>query len=367
MGWNLDTRPATRAARAWAIISKTALVIAIFLMLLASAGALYQRLGTWRDARRFHQQGKYVQAGHLKLNLDCTGKRDSPRSPVVVLDSGLGVPALGWILVQPEVAKFARVCSYDRAGYGWSDPGLEPRTSVRIAKELKSLLDKAGEHAPYVMVGHSFGGFNVRIFTSLFPADVAGLVLVEGSHEDEDRRMAELLPASVIKREEKVDQWNERKDRFLKPLRFWLGIRRLEVQTGWGTPDYGVLQSRRLPQELREELLFLRQQAKFQNAVAGEAKAFVETVAEIRKAGALGDRPLIVLTAGNPLDPDPILTRDQQEKLTNLWIHVLQAEEAHLSGRGKQIVVADSGHMVPFDRPDAVVSAIHEVWSAAKH
>jgi len=345
-----------------AAISKGLLLLGTILTLLALAAAAYEALGRSRDARRFPQRGRSIQAGRIKLNLDCTGDR-RPGAAMVVLDSGSGVPGLGWILVQSEIAKFARVCSYDRAGYGWSDPGPEPRTSSEIGRELKTLLEAAGEHGPYVMVGHSFGGFNVRVFTSLYPADVAGVVLVEGSHEDEDQRMMQLLPASVIEREAKADQRNERINRIMGPLRVWLGIQRLQIETGWGTPAYGM-QSSRLPKRLREEFLYLRQQAKFGRAVVAEGRAFQQSVAEIRKAGGLGDRPLIVLTAGEPLDPDPILTNEQMDKLKNLWIYDLQLQEAHLSTRGKQIIVPDSTHMIPIDRPDAVVSAIHEVWSA---
>lgn len=346
-----------------AAISKAILLLGAILILLALTGVAYEALGRSRDARRFPQHGRSIQAGRIKLNLDCTGDR-SPGRTTIVLDSGLGAPALGWILIQPEVAKFARVCSYDRAGYGWSDPGLEPRTSSQIAKELKAVLDAAAERPPYVMVGHSFGGFNVRVFTSLYPGEVAGVVLVEASHEDEDHRIAELLPPSVMEREVNADLWNERIRRIIRPVRVRFGIERLQVETGWGTPDYGILKSTRLPKDLRQELLYLRQQDKVTKAVAAEIHAFQESILEVRRAGALGDRPLIVLTAANPYDPDPILTREQVEKLKNLWIHDLQVQEAHLSTHGKQIIVPDSTHMIPIDQPAAVVSAIHEVWSA---
>ncbi len=112
----------------------------------------------------------------------------------MILESGLGVPALGWAKVQPEVAKFARVCSYDRAGYGWSEPGPEPRTSLQMVKELKALLDAAGEAGLYVLVGHSFGGFTVRLFTKQYPNEVVAVVLVEASHEDWEERMESKLP-----------------------------------------------------------------------------------------------------------------------------------------------------------------------------
>jgi len=357
---NSSRQPGNKTLR-W--FRRTALALVALTILLACLGAIYQVVGNWRDRRRFPQQGRLVQAGSVKLNLDCTGQG----RPTVVLDSGSGVPAIGWALVQPEVAKFTRVCSYDRAGYGWSEPGLEPRTSLQIAKELKLLLDSAGEKGPYVLVGHSFGGFNVRVFTGLYPEYVNGVVLVDASHEDEDKRITEILPVEVLEQENRNEQWNERINRILTPLRIHLGILRLQVATGWGTPIYGILQSARsLPKEFREELLYLRQQEKFQRAVVSEGNAFSDSVSQVRAAGNLGDRPLVVLTAGKPYDPDSVLTQEQLDKEGNLWINVLQAEEAHLSTRGKQIVVPDSGHMIPFERPDAVVSAIKEVWSALR-
>jgi pimeloyl-ACP methyl ester carboxylesterase len=330
-------------------------------------GAIYQSVGTWRDSRRFPQRGKSVQAGQVMLNIDCSGDRKSPANPEVILDSGIGVPAVGWIKVQPEVAKFARVCSYDRAGYGWSDEGPEPRTSLQIATELKTLLNAAGEEGPYVLVGHSFGGFNVRMFAKLYPADVVGVVLVDAAHEDEEKRINEMLPVAVVEQEEKNDLWNARLNQFLTPFRIHLGIQRLQVATGWGTPSYGVLQATRtFSKEFRQELLYLRQQKKFEHAVASETKAWGESIAQVRAAGNLGDRPLIVLTAGNPYPPDALLTKEEMEQKSNLWIKDLQAQEVHLSTRGKQIVVSDSGHMIPFKRPDTVISTIHEVWSATR-
>lgn len=346
-------------------VVKCVVLTLIVLVVGAVSGAGYQVVGTWRDSRRFPQRGNSVQAGQVKLNIDCQGDRKAAGNSEVILDSGIGVPAVGWSEVQGQVAKFARVCSYDRAGYGWSDAGPEPRTSVQIAKELKAVLNAAGEAGPYVVVGHSFGGLNVRVFTHLYPKDVLGVVLVDGAHEDEEKRINEMLPLTVVEREERNDRWNARVNQVLMPLRIHLGIQRLQVATGWGTPSYGVLQSTRdFPKLFRQELLYLRQQEKFQNAVASESKAFAESIAQVREAGNLGDRPLVVLTAGKPYPPDPLLTKEQMEKQNNLWINVLQAKEMHLSTHGKQIIVADSGHMIPFKRPDAVVSAIHEVWSA---
>jgi pimeloyl-ACP methyl ester carboxylesterase len=145
---------------------------------LAITGALYERIGRWRDAQRFPQRGHFVQAGSIRMNIDCRGQDP----PTVLLESGSGGPSVDWLMVQPEVAKFSRVCSYDRAGYGWSDSGPEPRSSLQIAHELKQLLQAAGEKGPYVLVGHSMGGYDIRVYIGQYPNDVAGMVLVDASH-----------------------------------------------------------------------------------------------------------------------------------------------------------------------------------------
>jgi pimeloyl-ACP methyl ester carboxylesterase len=317
-------------------------------MLLAGAGAIYQIVGAWSDARNFPQQGRSVQAGQVKLNIDCSGSE----RPTVVLDSGLGglgAPALGWIKVQPEVAKFARVCSYDRAGYGWSEPGPEPRTSLQLARELKALLDAAGEKGSYVLVGHSFGGFNVRMFTAQYPKDVAGVVLVDASHEDQEERLNAVLPAAVRAQEKE----NERAVMTLAPYLIHLGIARLEERL-LDPPSY-------LSRDLRQELNYLAWQGKSLNAVASELKVFPESAAQVRSAGNLGDRPLIVLTAAVP-QKDLLLTQRQQFERQDIWVQVLQAELMRLSTRGKHYLVPDSDHLLPFERPDVVANAIHEVW-----
>lgn len=320
---------------------------------LSLLGAAYQVLGNWWDEHRFPQHRRSVQAGPLRLSIDCSGQG----SPAVILDGGMGVPALGWLLVHPGVARFSRVCSYDRAGYGWSEVGPKPRTSLQIAKELKVLLDSSGEKGPYILVGHSFGGYNVRMFIALYPSDVAGIVLVDAEHGDEEKRIDALLPAAVNAEEEKHDRRADAVDRVLTPLSLHLGVERLMTTLGWGA-------DRSLPRDFREELLYL--QPRTDAAVSAEAKAESASWDEVRSAGNLGDRPLIVLTAGHPYLPDPLLTKEEMDREERVWINGLQAEEARLSTRGKQIVVADSGHMIPFERPDSVVSAIHGVWAASR-
>ena len=337
-------------------------MVAVLLLSVAGIGALYQVIGNWYDERGFHPEGRLVQAGAVRLHINCSGQGQ----PTVVLDTGFAVPAITWAMVQPDVAAFARVCSYDRAGYGWSDEGPAPRTSQQIATELHALLAAAGERGPYVLVGHSFGGFNLRVFTSLYPAEAAGLVLVDAADEDEDERLAELhdlLPDSVKQQQARRDALSTRVNRVWRPIRLRLGVRRLEMATGWGLdaddPD------RKLPNAVRREIFYLQRQDKSQRAAASESESYNTSTQQARSAGTLGDRPLIVLTAGRPYEADRLLPAAFAQRRDDVWIKELQARQARLSTRGKQIVVGDSSHVIPYERPDAVIAAIREIWTAS--
>ncbi len=189
----------------------------------------------------------------------------------------------------------------------------------------------------------------------MYPNDVAGVVLVDAEHGDEEKRIDALLPAQVKIQQSQRDHREALLDRILSPLRIHLGINRLNTAVGWDGHAS-------LPKELREELLYLDRWS--EDAGMTENAADSASWDEVRSAGDLGDRPLIVLTAGEPYDPDPLLTKEEMDKQNDIWINVLQAEEARLSTRGKQLVISDSGHMIPYQRPTAVVSAIRDVWTA---
>lgn len=138
-----------------------------------------------------YETDELVDVGGFRLHLNCSGTQTG--APTVVLDAGLNRAGYDWILVQREVSKFARVCSYDRAGHGLSEIGPKPRTSRTIAQELHTLLHAAQIPGPYLLVGHSIGGINIRTYTALYPQDVMGLVLVDASHEDQIERFAQVV------------------------------------------------------------------------------------------------------------------------------------------------------------------------------
>ena len=321
--------------------------VCLFMVSLATTGALYEMIGRWHDVRRFPQRGHFVQAGSIRMNIDCRGQG----SPTVILESGSSGPSVDWLMVQPEVAKFSRVCSYDRAGYGWSDPGPEPRSALQIARELKQLLQASGERGPYVLVGHSMGGYDVRAYTGQYPSDVAGMVLVDASHEDQELR----APESVRKW-----QQNYRKHPGWKKLKYFF-----QLHFGWArlmtdrdAPDFW-------PKVFREEEDFLMLPTKHQFAVIDEDQVFSSvSAAQVRSSGTLGDRPLIVLTATRQDDIPPEIPPQDAQANEDLWVHQLQPELARLSTHGRQIIV-DSSHEMPTEHPEVVVSAIHEVWLAA--
>src|SRR5262245_51149860 len=134
------------------------------LALLLVIGALYQVIGMCRDRRRFPPSGRLVRVDERLMHIYVTGEG----TPTVVFDSGMGASCLSWTQVQPGVAQFTRAVSYDRAGHGWSDAAHEPRTAQQIAEELQALLKAAGVPGPYVLAGHSFGGYVNLAFAKLY-------------------------------------------------------------------------------------------------------------------------------------------------------------------------------------------------------
>src|SRR5918995_5554862 len=175
--------PRGRSSRLWKWMKRVSIGLTGFVLLLLLAGVVYQFLATKNDERKYPAPGEMVDVGGYSLHLNCTGEEGTP---TVVMDSGLGGTVLDWQLVQPEVAKFTRVCTYDRGGMGWSERSPQPRTSQQFVEELHALLGNAGVEGPYVLVGHSLGGVNVQLFVSQYPDEVAGMVLVDSALVDLD-------------------------------------------------------------------------------------------------------------------------------------------------------------------------------------
>ncbi len=182
------------------------LVAAPFLLLAAVRGSAV--LASSLLEKRYPPPGKLISVGDHKLQLYCMGHG----SPTIVIEPGMGTDWVAWRLVIPQLLEFSKVCVYDRAGYGWSEPGPWPRTAGRIAGELHVLLSKAGLEEPYILVAHSFGGYIARIYASQYRQSLQGVVLVDPSHEDDSAgapapdpaprsyRLSELIPPLGIQR-----------------------------------------------------------------------------------------------------------------------------------------------------------------------
>lgn len=303
-------------------------------LFLAVAGFFYENISETRD-RRFHPMpGESIDVGTYKMHIDCAGQA----TPTVVLDSGLGDSYISWRKVQAQIAEFTRVCSYDRAGLGYSEASPHPRTSREIAEELHTLLRKAGVTPPFVLVGHSMGGFNVRLFASLFRDEVAGVVLVDASHPDQEKR----VPPALVDMER---SWLRQAEffEFTMPL----GIPRL---LGFCGRDPAMRAA----------------ECNFRNARTNvaELKAFSESAAQAGAAGTLGNLPLAVLSH-DPDTPEHDLPEDLVKGTNDAW-EQMQEELSKLSTRGTLTVAKNSSHYIQIDRPDIVIDAIRKVVDEAR-
>ena len=337
-----------------------ALAILACLVLIAAVGFIYEQIGRARDRRLSSARiGQPYSVHGLSMNLYCSGSG----SPTVVFETGGNAPGYSWLAVQPKVAQFTRACWYDRAGVGWSDSPATVRTSASIADDLHELLRTAGEHAPFLFVGASVGGEYSRIYAARFPAELAGMVLVDSSHPDQHEPAFMLGPANRM---------SPRMRRFLCAASPWmvnLGIVRLL------SPQPRAIASPRFSAERAMVLATLESQPKAFRAQADQTCAATNQGAILpdggtgnpevdnatRRAGSLGDLPLIVLTAGRYGKPDDPVLAKQADEFHDVWVHQLQASLARLSTRGHQIVVANADHGIADEAPDVVIDAVRSV------
>ncbi len=344
----MDSQPSrptqTNAAKFFRWLRWIASLTVGIALLLAISGISYQAIESRADARRFHREGKLVDVGGYKLNIDCTGKG----SPTVILESGLEVPAEGWRLVQPGIASFTRVCSYDRAGYGWSDPGPMPRKLSQIVTELHTLLQNAGEKPPYIFVGHSFGKGIVLLYNKLYPNEVAGLVLVDGG----PNKLR--LPTSIMTLS-KADLRRRQRRRMFTSALYFLGISRFLARKDIEGADESAYD---------QEWSYQAIQPKFVRATTSEVENLMkgDSEAELADAPTLGDKPLVVLIAGKGMWGLPLISQDWVDLRKN-WVDGQIQLAQHLSRNGRWLIVSDSTHAIPDERPDAIVDAVREVYS----
>jgi pimeloyl-ACP methyl ester carboxylesterase len=322
---------------AWIIVS----LVGIAFLGLSSLAALEQ-IRRSNASREYPARGRIIDVDGHRLQVECQGNG----TPTVVLEAGLDtLGALSWSEVQSPIAQWTRVCSYSRAGILWSGNASGVFGATRAARDLHQLLELVGERPPFVLVGHSLGAAYALIFTRLYPTEVAGLVLVDPSHPDQIERFNQAFNESAPP----PIPWKLR----IAPLLAWTGCPR-------------TLRALAAPKEAPAK-------------VAATANAYVDTSAPallqemqnlssiLRDAGqmrALGDRPLVVLTAARRPSADETKELGWTANQTDLFyaaINALHADEASWSSRGRHELVSDSDHYIQFERPDLVIGAVREV------
>lgn len=289
--------------------------------------------------------------GTRRLNIYCTGSG----SPTVVLDAGLGDSARAWGLVQPEISPLTRTCAYDRAGLGFSDPSNRAGTSANIVDDLHRLLGNADIQPPYVLVGHSFGGMNVKLFARTYTPEVAGMVLVDPSHEDQSSMIWDIDPESKAQNQSYLESLQECK----QSTADWVeGSDLFKRCVGEASPRY-------TPELNAVDTLLAKQPARRQAWVSEFENIFIASSQQLRSAnGSLGDMPIIVLTK-EPAKPTARETQAMRDAKNQGWIR-LHNHIATLSPRGARRTVVPSGHYIQQDQPEAVVAAIRGVVLASR-
>lgn len=305
-------------------------------------GVIYQALATSCDRRRFLPPGKVIQIDGKNWHYQVMGEG----RPTVIVDSGTGGTHLDWQLVQPEVAKFTRILTYDRAGYGWSDLSSEPRTAEQVVGELQQLLREVEIEPPYILVGMSLSGLFSRLFAYHYPEEVAGMVLVDVAHE----RMYEDAPVEWVELNKRLEGLLT----YVMPIMGHTGLLRLLVTFDSLPMAAGLFQ--KFSPSMRPLAKTLYSQTQFGKTFAQESATVslsMYQVEQVRQTKAFPDIPLIVLSAGKP---DFDITQEVLEKL-----QALHSDLANESSQGAHIIAHESGHVIQLDHPELVIDAIRQV------
>lgn len=333
-------KPARPDGRARQWLARGSLGVILVTVGLAGVGATYQAIATRRDARRLQPPGEMVDAGGYRLHLVVAGTERA--GPTVILDAGLGIPAVFLSRLQAEAAEYTRVVAYDRPGIGWSDspPAGQTHDALTTAYALYKSLENAQVPGPYVLVGHSAGGLNMLVFAATFPQETAGLVLLDSTHPDQFWR----YPPEHAADQRKMGSFAR-----LTSYAARLGILRLV-----DAPRF--LEADELAPADQALLQTYFASPRFGAGISAELAAFEgETFPQVRAIQSLGDLPMVVLTAGATAEQVPVQV-------------ALHKEFAALSTNSFQQVVDGASHARIATDPDylpAVHAAIRQVLDSA--
>lgn len=293
--------------------------------------ALYARVLHRRDDSRWHAPGRLIEVEPGRsMHIYCIGSG----TPTMVLEAGLGDFGLSsWYSVLPQLSALSRTCAYDRAGTGWSDPPRVRPMPTAMVDDLHTLLAKSGEPGPYVLVGHSLGGPIIRHYAMHYPGEVAGLILVDGSHEDQLERM------------KGIPSWTQLVVKSLPALHF-LGIDRVVAQ-GQITDTMSAIAAARTTSDAA-----MHNTADLSNDLPA---FFAEVKRDVKPFGPL---PVTALTAGKMSVPG--VTPEVADGLHREWVK-MHKEIVARSTRGRWILAEKSRHYIQRDQPDLVIKSVREM------
>lgn len=291
-----------------------------------------------------------------RMNIYCKGFG----SPAVILDAGMGGDTTSWGTVHPLIAAKTKTCAYDRAGLGFSDGSSRPSTVGNIAKDLHALLTAAKVPPPYVLVGHSSAGMNIRVFADRYPDEVVGMVSVEGSHEDQSTRGWAI---GVAGQKEKWDAYLQDSETCVEHAK--KGLVKGSPEYKKCITDIGV-RDPRFSDAINDAQERMALTASWQAAAASEQRAVFYASADETRATrkSFGSIPIIVLTH-SPYPKGKDETQEERNVRTLLW-ETMHNEIAAMSTRGINIIVPNTGHYIQFDNPQVVVDAVSQALNLAR-
>lgn len=310
----LQTQALPEVRLGWRIVMWLLATVVVLL----GIGAVYQVVGTAHALRTYTPPGQLVDVGGYKMHIICTGEG----SPIVVLDHVGAANSAQWALVQPVIAAHTRVCAYDRAGFGWSEPSPDPQDAEHNAQQVHTLLVNAGVEEPFIFVGHSFGGNVARVFAAKYPNETAGLVLLDPGQSFHRPGVPEDIDAL----------WQEQDNGFMMiaPTLSRMGLMQLASDLG-GMPGHGDL-----PSPQAEAFDALQITPRFYDTLKAQQLAMYDTSAQVLAAEeTLGDLPIIVLSPTH-------LSHDGRER--QVWTEVNAAIAAR-SANGVHRTVVGADHM----------------------
>lgn len=315
--------------------------LASLMVVLLSAGAVYQWRAAAADRADFPAPGKLYEIDGLSMHLDCRGEG----APTVVLEAGLTSGSASWVLVHDKLSEITRVCTYDRPGMDWSEQSAEPLDSPTVARRLHALLAAGGVEGPQIILGMSAGGVFVREYFARYPQQIVGMVLVDSSHEQQGNRLPAVGDDALFGNLLALCSW-------LQPVGV---VRAFDLLDGvQGEFD--------LPEDARALFRANAYQSHNCAAMAAELEGFAREIRDVDPPAPLGALPLIVLSQGKaPAANEAFgMSLADAQAMAEVW-DVLQNELTALSSAGERRIAHASGHVIQLEQPQIVIDAVADM------